>query len=156
MLKNPRLARVVADSAFSELRRQLEYKATWYGSEILVADRFFPSTRRCSSCGALNDVPLSASVITCACGQTIDRDLNAALNLAAVAGSSSDAKNACGGNISPFVERQISEKQEPEPPGAALENGCSSTDPGRRTQRDAPPVRLRRPHGSMAIQEARL
>jgi len=127
MIRNRHLARAISDAGFAELRRQLEYKAIWYGSRILVAPRFFPSTRMCSNCGALNEVPLSVRVVTCACGMTLDRDLNAALNLIAVAASSADALNACGENVRPFSEWRISEKQEPGLLRAALENGASST-----------------------------
>ena len=127
MVRNRHLARALSDAAFGELRRQLEYKAHWYGSRILVADKFYPSTRMCSKCGALNDVPLSTRVFTCACGLTMDRDLNAALNLLAVAASSADTLNACGENVSPFAEWRSSEKQEPKLPRVALEDGRSST-----------------------------
>jgi len=127
MMRNRHLARAITDAGFAELRRQLEYKAIWYGSRILVAPRFFPSTRMCSKCGALNDVPLSVRVVTCACGMTLDRDLNAALNLRAVAASCADALNACGENVRPFSEWRISEKQEPGLLRAALEDGASST-----------------------------
>jgi len=127
MIRNRHLARAISDAGFAELRRQLEYKAIWYGSRILVAPRFFPSTKMCSNCGALNEVPLSVRVVTCACGMTLDRDLNAALNLIAVAASSADALNACGENVRPFSEWRISEKQEPGLLRAALENGASST-----------------------------
>ena len=113
MLRNRHLARALSDAAFGELRRQLEYKAIWYGSRVLVADKFYPSTRMCSKCGALNDVPLSTRIFTCVCGLTMDRDLNAAMNLLAVAASSADTSNACGENVSPFAEWRSSEKQEP-------------------------------------------
>jgi len=127
MRRNRHLARALSDAALGELRRQLEYKAVWYGGRILVAHKFYPSTRMCSKCGALNDVPLSTRVFSCPCGLIIDRDLNAALNLLAVAASSADTSNACGENVSPFAEWQSSEKQEPRLPCAALEDGCSST-----------------------------
>ncbi len=84
MLANRRLARVVSDAAFGELRRQLEYKAAWYGTELVVADRWFPSSKTCSGCGAIDaGLTLADRVYECAsCGLTLDRDVNAAINLA--------------------------------------------------------------------------
>lgn len=84
MLGNRKLARVVSDSAFGELRRQLAYKATWYDTELVVADRWFPSSKTCSACGSIHaDLTLSDRVYRCgACGLVLDRDVNAAVNLA--------------------------------------------------------------------------
>ncbi|MGH8940441.1 MAG: RNA-guided endonuclease InsQ/TnpB family protein, partial [Actinomycetes bacterium] len=84
MLRNRRLARVVSDASFGRLRRQLEYKAAWYGTELVVADRWFPSSKTCSGCGAVKaDLALSDRTYTCeACGLAIDRDVNAVVNLA--------------------------------------------------------------------------
>jgi putative transposase len=78
----------------------LEYKTQWYGSRLITAPRFYPSTKRCSVCGQVKvEMPLSERVFGCeACGAEIDRDRNAALNLASlVAGSSPETQNACGG-----------------------------------------------------------
>ncbi|MGZ5417808.1 MAG: RNA-guided endonuclease InsQ/TnpB family protein [Nocardioides sp.] len=84
MLANRKLARVVADASFGELRRQLEYKAAWYGTQLMVADRWFPSSKTCSSCGEVKtDLTLTDRVYDCpSCGLVIDRDVNAAINLA--------------------------------------------------------------------------
>ncbi len=84
MLGNRRLARVVSDAAFGELRRQLTYKAGWYGAELVVADRWFPSSKTCSGCGAVKaELTLAERTYSCpACGLELDRDLNAAINLA--------------------------------------------------------------------------
>jgi putative transposase len=84
MLANRRLARVVSDSAFGELRRQLEYKTGWYGTELVIADRWFASSKTCSGCANVKaDLALSDRVYDCgACGLIIDRDVNAAVNLA--------------------------------------------------------------------------
>ncbi len=82
MLKNRRLAQAIADVGMSEFRRQLMYKGQWYGCEILLADRFFPSTKRCSQCGNEQEVSLAERVYGCEhCGLVLDRDLNAAINL---------------------------------------------------------------------------
>ena len=84
MLANRRLARVISDAAFGEFRRQLTYKAGWYGTQLIVADRWFPSSKTCSGCGAVHaDLTLADRVYACAvCGLTLDRDVNAAVNLA--------------------------------------------------------------------------
>jgi putative transposase len=82
MLKNHKLAKALSDASFGEIRRQLEYKSKWCGSDVIFVDRFFPSSKLCSSCGALKeDLTLTDRVYICACGLVIDRDLNAALNL---------------------------------------------------------------------------
>lgn len=82
MMKNHPLAQAIADVGMYEFRRQLAYKGQWYGCEVLLADRFFPSTKRCSQCGSQQDVSLAERVYCCeSCGQVIDRDLNAAINL---------------------------------------------------------------------------
>jgi putative transposase len=83
MLRNRCLARAIADCGFGEFRRQLEYKTVWYGSRLVVHDRFFPSSKTCSRCGEVKgELPLSERVFRCGgCGLVIDRDHNAALNL---------------------------------------------------------------------------
>jgi len=96
MVKNHNLARSILDQSFSEFRRQLEYKADWYGAKVVKANRFFPSTKRCHACGTIHDMPLASRVLACECGSVIDRDLNAAINLEYVAVSSTETKNACG------------------------------------------------------------
>jgi putative transposase len=85
MLKNRYLARSVADMSFFEFRRQLEYKAAMRGGEVVVVDRFYPSSKMCSSCGyVLSTLPLSVRQWSCpACGTVHDRDVNAARNLLA-------------------------------------------------------------------------
>jgi len=82
MLQNHHLARAILDVSFSEFRRQIEYKAAWSGSEVFVADRFFPSSKTCHVCGTINNnLTLSDRVWTCDCGAALDRDVNAAINL---------------------------------------------------------------------------
>jgi putative transposase len=81
MLKNRKLSKAVADVGMFELRRQLIYKADWYGKEIRVIDRWFPSTKMCSSCGMLHNMKLSDRTMNCDCGFSMDRDLNAAINI---------------------------------------------------------------------------
>lgn len=105
MLKNRCLAKAVSEAAFRRFRELLEYKALWYGASIVVADRMFPSSKACSNCGARRAaMPLSARIFQCpACGVELDRDLNAARNLLAVAVSRTDTKNACRGDVRPAV-----------------------------------------------------
>jgi IS605 OrfB family transposase len=93
MLRNHSLARVISDAAWSELRRMLEYKATWYGRTIIPVDRWYPSSKTCSTCGRVNPtMPLDVREWTCpGCGATHDRDINAAKNILA-AGLGGEAK----------------------------------------------------------------
>ena len=84
MVRNRHLARSISDAAMGELARQVLYKAKWHGVEVRVADRFFPSSKTCSGCGVVrSDVDLSTRTYSCGiCRLVIDRDLNAAINLA--------------------------------------------------------------------------
>ncbi|WP_346174198.1 RNA-guided endonuclease TnpB family protein [Streptomyces cuspidosporus] len=98
LLKNGRLARAISDAAWSEFRSLLEYKAQWYGREVIAVDRWFPSSKLCSVCGTLRDkLPLHVRTWTCDCGTTHDRDVNAARNILA-AGL---AVSACGAGVRP-------------------------------------------------------
>ena len=96
MLKNRHLARSIADMGFFELRRQLEYKTAMRGGQVVVADRFYPSSKTCSECGhKLEELPLAVREWTCpVCGSIHDRDVNAAINLKNMAVSST--VSACG------------------------------------------------------------
>ena len=98
MSKNRRLSRSIMDSGWSEFRRMLKYKTVWYGSKLVIADRFYPSSKTCSVCGSKKDsLALSDRVFKCEpCGAGIDRDLNAARNLAKLCTGSSPGINACG------------------------------------------------------------
>jgi putative transposase len=98
MLKNHHLAQAIADVGFAEFRRQLTDKAQWYGGTVLLASRWEPSSKTCSGCGWMDEnLTLADRTFHCqACGMVIDRDLNAALNLAKLAESSSDTQNAWG------------------------------------------------------------
>ena len=83
MLKNHNLAKAISNIGFHEFRRQLEYKCAWYGKELIVADRFYPSSKLCSCCGNKKDeLELKDRTYICDnCGLKIDRDLNASINL---------------------------------------------------------------------------
>jgi putative transposase len=80
-----RLAKSVHDAGMGELHRQIVYKAAWAGRTVVRADRFEPSTRACSACGTIHDMPLHRRVMRCECGLVLDRDINAARNIARVA-----------------------------------------------------------------------
>ena len=83
MQRNKHLAFSVGDAGMGELRRQLAYKSEWYGSTLVIADRWFPSSKLCSGCGTIKDtLHLSERMYDCgACGLSLDRDENAAINL---------------------------------------------------------------------------
>jgi putative transposase len=83
MVKNRRLAKAISDAGWSEFARQLIYKARWRGAALIKADRWYPSSQLCWRCGARrDDLQLRDRVFSCECGQNVDRDLNAAVNLA--------------------------------------------------------------------------
>ncbi|MER7694155.1 RNA-guided endonuclease TnpB family protein [Streptomyces sp. NPDC097610] len=113
MVKNHKLARAISDAAWSEFRSMLEYKAVWYGREVIAIDRWFPSSRLCSACNTLRDrMPLHVRTWTCDCGVTHDRDVNAANNLLA-AGL---AVTVCGAGVRPqrsTPDGQSAAKQKP-------------------------------------------
>ncbi|MET8341047.1 RNA-guided endonuclease TnpB family protein [Streptosporangium canum] len=84
LVKNHRLARAISDASWRELRTMLEYKAAWYGRELVVVDRWFPSSKLCSACGTIAaSMPLDVREWVCACGAAHDRDVNAARNILA-------------------------------------------------------------------------
>lgn len=132
MVRNHSLARSVSDAGFAELRRHLAYKTAWNGGRLLVADRWYPSSKTCSGCGTVKaKLALSERSFRCeACGLVIDRDRNASHNLAAlaaeletagsgpVAGRGADQKTRLGGQVA--VKRQ---------PGTALAGQTGTVPP---------------------------
>ena len=115
LLKNGTLARAISDAAWTDLRMMLEYKCAWYGRELVVIDRWFPSSKLCGTCGTVaSKLPLNVRMWTCACGAVHDRDINAARNILA-AGL---AASACGDGVRPQRESsrtgRSSVKQEPQ------------------------------------------
>lgn len=99
MIKNHKLALSIRDASWGEIVRQLEYKAKWYGRELVKIDRWFPSSKRCSNCGHIVDkMPLNIRDWVCPdCGCNHDRDVNAAKNILA-AGL---AVSVCGATVRP-------------------------------------------------------
>lgn len=110
MLRNGRLARAIADVGWGELRRQLAYKAEAAGTVLTVADRWYPSSKTCSGCGAVKtDLALGDRICECAsCGLVIDRDLNAAVNLERYPGLSGES-DACGHLSAGLVDPELVE-----------------------------------------------
>lgn len=102
MVRNHCLARAISDASWSEFRTMLEYKADWYGREVIAVDRWFPSSKTCSDCGYLMlKMPLNVREWACpACGVVHDRDVNAAHVL--LAAGLADRLNASGAGVSPL------------------------------------------------------
>ncbi|WPP28625.1 RNA-guided endonuclease TnpB family protein [Streptomyces sp. CL7] len=101
LLRNGKLARAISDAAWTELRSMLEYKCAWYGRELVVIDRWFPSSKLCGACGTVAaKMPLNVREWTCDCGTVHDRDVNAARSILA-AGL---AASACGDGVRPQRE----------------------------------------------------
>ncbi|TDE24953.1 RNA-guided endonuclease TnpB family protein [Actinomadura sp. 6K520] len=115
MVRNHCLARAISDAAWRDLRTMLEYKADWYGRELIVIDRWFPSSKLCGRCGTIAEaMPLKVREWRCGCGAVHDRDVNAARNVLA-AGL---AVSACGADVRPKRRKpsgQTATKQETHP-----------------------------------------
>ena len=107
MQKNRKLAKHISDASWGELVRQLEYKCAWYGRQLVKIDRWFPSSKRCHSCGFVMDkLPLDIREWDCPdCGASHDRDINAAINILAAG----HAVAACGVAVRP--DRHESKRQ---------------------------------------------
>lgn len=117
-----------------ELLRQLDYKATWYGATLVKAHRYYPSTRTCSTCGTVKaNLSLSTRTYQCdTCGTSLDRDLNAAINLARHAHTAAPAADhhvsSTPDPVAGFVTGGATQKT---PPGGAAgdETGTPSNQP---------------------------
>jgi putative transposase len=137
------LNRAIADAAPGELRRQLGYKTIWNGSRLVIADRWYPSSKTCSACGTVKTkLALAERIWTCdGCGATHDRDLNAAINLARLSEHAPrmDGRPAGSG---PAAGRGAIRKTSP-PPRAAAGGDEASTPAqwpaGHRSDGDATP-----------------
>lgn len=101
MMKNHKLAKAIADASFYELKRQITYKTFFYGGEVHLINRYFPSSKTCSNCGTVKeDLKLSERIYNCDdCGFSLDRDLNAAINIERFYTVSSSEINAFGENV---------------------------------------------------------
>jgi putative transposase len=115
MTRNHRLARAIADQGFGQARRMLGYKTTWRGGQLIIASRWFPSSRTCSGCGTVKTkLALSERTYTCpCCGLTLDRDINAAANLLTLAASGAESHNASRGTARPGPAGHVPVKEEP-------------------------------------------
>jgi putative transposase len=114
MTRNRRLARAVADQGFGVARRMLGYKTTWNGGRLVLASRWFPSSKTCSGCGAVKaKLSLSERTYRCGCGLVTGRDVNAAANLLKLAASGAESLNACGGTVRPGLAGHVPVNQEP-------------------------------------------
>ena len=102
MVRNHHLARAISDAAWRQMRAMLAYKCEWYGRDLIVTGRWYPSSKTCSGCGHYaGPIPLNVREWECAnCGIRHDRDINAAVNIAA-AGL---AVLACGAGVRPARE----------------------------------------------------
>jgi putative transposase len=119
MVKNHHLALSTCDAALGEIRRQLEYKAEWYGGQVVTIDRFFPSSKLCRECGQIKEeLTLATRLFVCDCGHVEDRDLNASKNIEAealrmvAAVATSRPKTRVDRNVRPFwaawMKRELS------------------------------------------------
>ncbi len=126
MVRNRHLARAIADCGWGEFRRQLEYKCKRYGRDLVVIDRWYPSSKTCSACGhLLADLSLSARHWRCpSCGTRHDRDINAAKNIlaAGLAVARGSPGDACGADVRHSGSSRVrsAAKQEPQPARAGI------------------------------------
>jgi putative transposase len=123
MVGNRRLARAIADQGFGQARRMLADKTAWNGGQLIVADRWYPSSKTCSGCGAVKTkLALSERTYRCDhCGLALDRDVNAARNLAALAALISTTGTGVAGDLEPEGSngRRADHKTGPAPAGGA-------------------------------------
>ena len=116
MISNKKLARAVSDQGFGTARRMLGYKTARKGGTLVVADRWYPSSKQCSGCGSVKaKLTLADRVYQCdVCGLVLGRDVNAARNLLSLAASGADRVNACGAAVRPgLAAGRAVLKQEP-------------------------------------------
>jgi len=133
MTRNRRLARAITDQGLGSVRRMLAYKTAWQGGTLVLAGRFYPSSKTCSGCGtAKAKLALSERTYQChACGLVTDRDVNAARNLLQLAASGAESLNAREGTLRPRSARQVPPNLEPGAPttgktGTAASQGTAA------------------------------
>jgi putative transposase len=146
MTRNRRLARAIADQGFGMARRMLGYKMTWNGGRLVLAGRWFPSSKMCSGCGAVKArLALSERTYRCqSCGLAAGRDINAAANLLNLAASGAESLNACGGAVRPGLAGRALVNQEP----GAAQAGQTGTASGNRWLRNRSSLMLTEPQRS--------
>ncbi len=105
---NRKLARLIGEQGWYSFKRMLDYKTNWRGRELVLVDKYFPSSQICNSCGKTNKLTLDKRKFTCECGVTYDRDVNAAKNILAAG----IVVTACGVNVRPVLNGQLTTKQE--------------------------------------------
>jgi putative transposase len=129
MVRNRSLARAISDASWSQLRSMLEYKCDWYGRDLVVVDRWLPSSKTCSHCGHLLDtLPLRVREWTCpGCGASHDRDMNAGRTTLAAG----QAVTACGAGVRPT--RRQSARHPAKPPFQGEEAGTAGREPDGKT-----------------------
>lgn len=105
--ENPSLAKHIADASWGEFGRQLEYKTAWYGSALVRADTFYPSSKTCSQCRTVKaTLSVDERMFHCeTCGLVIDRDLNAAINLARKGRPGTNSGTGRRGEVSPAQQK---------------------------------------------------
>jgi putative transposase len=115
MTRNRRLARAISDQGFGQARCMLGYKTAWNGGTLILAGRWYPSSKTCSGCGTVKTkLALSERAYHCEnCGLDLNRDVNAARNLLSLAASGAESQNACGGCARPGTAGQRPANQEP-------------------------------------------
>jgi putative transposase len=110
LVKNHLLAKHISDASWGEFIRQLGYKTTWYGSTLVKVDQFYPSSKTCASCGTVKaKLSLSTRTYACECGHSMDRDLNAAINLARQGLAGTNSVTGRGGEVRPMTRSIVAE-----------------------------------------------
>jgi transposase len=129
--------RGLSDSALGETRRQLAYKAAWYGSSLVIAGRFFPSSRTCHACGHVQDIGWAEHWACAQCGTRHQRDDNAAVNLARY--EPPPAGNSAVGPVGAAVKRRADRKTGPRPAGGReARKGPGPTRAGKQPRNGVP------------------
>jgi putative transposase len=134
--RNRRLGLAVWDAGLGELRRQLTYKAEWYGANLVIADRFYPSSKTCSRCGVVKDVlTISERVFNCsACGVSLDRDENAAINLRRLGLSATELPEGLR-EVTPVERKALASALPDEVKPASAKQEATASDSPRATRR---------------------
>lgn len=136
MVRNRHLALSIQDAGLGELRRQLAYKSTWYGSQLVMADRFYPSSKTCSGCGLINKtLRLGERVFDCVdCGASLDRDENAAINLRRIGFRALDLPEGLR-EVTPVETKALASVASVEAKPSSAKQEATAGDDGRSTRR---------------------